>query len=245
MLKNKTLDKSSSISLRQPDLKGEIKNGLLRSIPIMFGYFPIGFAFGVLAVNAGLGILESVLMSLLVYAGSSQLIAVSLLAGQAGLLAVTLTTFLVNLRHSLMSAALAPHLGNFNIRQLAFFSYELTDETFAVHSLDFKKEENPPPPRVFTINILAHFAWVGYTLLGAWTGSVLTNLEAWGLDYALPAMFIALLILQLENTKRIYVALFSLIFSTLFSLGLGGHWYVIISTVLAASLGLALEKANR
>jgi len=219
-----------------------IKSGFLRSVPVMLGYFPIGFAFGILAVNAGLSILESSLMSLLVYAGSAQLIATSLLASQAGIAALTTTTFLVNLRHLLMSAALAPYLGHLTRRQLAFFSFELTDETFAVHSTDSKKESNPPASRLFTTNIFSHVSWIGSTLLGAWTGSVLNNLEIWGLDYALPAMFIALLMLQLENGRRLFVAIFSLTLSTFLFWRLGSHWHVIISTVLAASLGLALGK---
>lgn len=227
------------------EFTGEIKKGLLKSLPIMLGYFPIGFAFGILAVNAGLSVIESALMSLLVFAGSAQLIAASLLANGAGLIALTVTTFLVNLRHLLMSASLAPYLGYLNSRQQAFFSFELTDETFAVHNMDLKKERGLPVLRIFTINILSHLSWIGSTLLGAWTGSILANLETWGLDYALPAMFIALLINQLENLRRLFVAIFSLIVSTLLFWKMEGHWYVIISTVLAASLGLALEKAAR
>lgn len=222
--------------------KDNVKKGFLKGMPIMLGYFPLAFAFGILAVNNGMNILESTLMSLLVYAGSAQLIAVNLLANQAGVAALTATTFLVNLRHLLMSAALAPHLGHLNNRQLAFFAYELTDETFAVHSNDFKKEGCAPAPKIFTINIVSHLSWVGSTLLGAWTGSFFTDLEAWGLDYALPAMFIALLIFQLENRRRLCVAIFSLMLSTMLFWKLGGQWHVIIATVLAASLGLALEN---
>ena len=76
-------------------IKEEIKSGFLKSIPVVLGYFPIGFAFGILAANAGMSILEVSLMSLLVYAGSAQLIAVGLLENQAGLLTLTITTFLV------------------------------------------------------------------------------------------------------------------------------------------------------
>ncbi len=141
-----------------------------------------------------------------------------------------------------MSAALSPHLGHLDRCKLALFSYEITDETFAINSVDFKKERHPPATRIFTTNIAAHLSWIVGTFLGSWAGSFFTNLELWGLDYALPAMFIALLIFQLENCRRLCVAMFSLVLSTLLSWKWGGHWYVIISTVLAASLGLALEK---
>lgn len=222
--------------------KKEIKNGFLKSIPIIFGYFPIGFAFGILAVNAGMNILETSLMSLLVYAGSAQLIAVGLLESQAGLLTLAFTTFLVNLRHLLMSAALAPYLGHLGRLEQALFAYELTDETFAVHSIDFKNEKKPPKRRIFVTNTFSHLSWIGSSILGAWTGSILTNLETWGLDYALPSMFIALLVLQIKNRKHIAVAVISLFISTLLFRSFGGHWHIIIAALIGATTGLAIQK---
>ncbi len=223
-------------------IKEEIKSGFLKSIPVVLGYFPIGFAFGILAANAGMSILEVSLMSLLVYAGSAQLIAVGLLENQAGLLTLTITTFLVNLRHLLMSAALAPYLGHLGRLQQAFFAYELTDEVFAVHSIDFENEKLPPQKRIFVTNTTAHLSWISSSVLGAYTGSILTNLEAWGLDYALPAMFISLLVLQIKTRKHVTVAVISLLLSTLLFRGFGGHWHIIVATLIGASLGLALQK---
>lgn len=210
----------------------------------MLGYFPIGFAFGVLATNAGLNCRDCLLMSLLVYAGSSQLIAVSLLAGGTGLLTLTITTFLVNLRHLLMSATLAPRLGHLSRPQQAFFAFELTDETFALHSVNFQNEAgSPPPARILTTNLAAHCSWLGSSVLGAWAGSLLTgNLEAWGLDYALPAMFIALLFIQLKTRRHIVIALFSAFLSILFSLKSEGHWQIMLATLIGATLGLFLEN---
>jgi 4-azaleucine resistance transporter AzlC len=220
-----------------------IARGFFRSLPIMLGYFPIGFAFGVLAANTGLGIRECSLMSLLVYAGSSQLIAVSLLAGGAGLLTLTVTTFLVNLRHLLMSATLATYLGHLSRLQQAFFAYELTDETFALYSVTFPKEKIPSKVGIFTTNLAAHCSWVGSSVLGAWAGALLTgNLENWGLDYALPAMFIALLVFQLKNWRHIFIAFFSAALSTLLFWKAGGHWHIILATLGSATLGLFLEK---
>lgn len=218
--------------------------GFFRGLPIMLGYFPIGFAFGVLAANAGLGIRDCLLMSLLVYAGSSQLIAVSLLAGGAGLLTLTITTLLVNLRHLLMSATLAPRLGHLSRPQQAFFAYQLTDETFALHSVNFQKEEKPPAPaEIFTTNLAAHCSWIGSSVLGAWAGGLLTGeLETWGLDYALPAMFIALLVFQLKNRRQVIIALFSALFSILLYWKSGGHWQIMLTTLSGAGLGLLLEN---
>ena len=93
MLFNSSNQKSRKKNVTDKLQKNEIKSGFFKSIPVIFGYFPIGFAFGILAVNAGMNILETFLMSLLVYAGSAQLIAVGLLESQAGLLTLTFTTF--------------------------------------------------------------------------------------------------------------------------------------------------------
>lgn len=220
-----------------------IARGFYRSLPLVLGYFPIGFAFGVLAANTGLSLWECGLMSLFVYAGSSQLIALGLLAAGAGLITITVTTFLVNLRHLLMSATLAPYLGHLSRPQQALFAYQFTDEIFALYSVTFPQEKIPSKAGIFTTNLTAHCAWVGSSLLGAWAGTMFTgNPESWGLDYALPAMFIALLVLQLNNRRHIFIALFSAALSTLIFWKAGGHWHIIIATLCSATLGLFIEE---
>ncbi len=216
--------------------------GLGKGIPIVLGYFPIGLAFGVMAAGAGLSIRETTLMSVFVFAGSSQLIFLGLWETQAGLAAITLTTFLVNLRHFLMSAALAPFLGHLKIWQQFLFAYEITDETFAIHVTDFQQEPEPPPARIISTNLAAHSAWVSSSCLGAWLGGLVGDLETWGLDYALPAMFIALLVLQLDSNRRRVIAALSLAGGTLFFQLWGGHWYIIATTLVAATAGLLWDN---
>ena len=226
----------------KPSYKHNMKKGLARGLPIVFGYFPIGFAFGILAANAGISLLETTLMSVFVFAGSAQLIAVGLFESQAGLTAIAVTTFLVNLRHLLMSAALSPYLGHLSRLQQGLFSFQLTDETFAVHSMDFKNETLPSKARIFATNMVAHLAWILSSFLGAWAGSLLTGLDAWGFDYALPAMFIALLVMHLKERKKIIIAVFALSLSTVLYCITEGHGYIIVTTLAAATLGLLLEK---
>ena len=113
--------------------------GVAAGWPICLGYAPIGLAFGVLAQKAGLTPLEIGLMSVIVFAGSSQFIAVSMLSGGASMVSIVATAFVVNLRHFLMSSALAVYLKNSDRKKLTFFSYGITDESFAVNLNRFRE----------------------------------------------------------------------------------------------------------
>ncbi len=207
-------------------------------MPIIMGYLPIGFAFGILATTAGLSIYGALAMSIFVFAGSAQLISVGMIAAGAGIAAITVTVFLVNLRHMLMSAYLAPYLGRLTPLQQALFSYEITDESFAVHSAFFRVNGTPPAPELFALNASAHLAWVAGTLIGAWIGGHLTfDIDAYGIDYALPAMFIALLVMQVEHRRHVAIAvLAAAIGLALYLIGLT-QAYIILATVIAATVG--------
>jgi len=218
--------------------------GMVRAVPIILGYLPIGIAFGVLASTAGLSIYSAVAMSVFVFAGSAQLIAVGLIDTGTEIAAITITVFLVNLRHMLMSAYLAPHLRNLKPWQQALFSYEITDESFALHSTHFRTKGTPPIAELFALNHSAHLAWVAGTLFGAWIGVRLTfDTAVLGIDYALPAMFIALLVMQIENYRHVAIAIIAAVLGLSFYLAGMNQLYIILATVITATLG-AFWKQN-
>lgn len=220
---------------------GVWKNGVLRAAPIVLGYIPVGFAFGVLSQKAGISLANALMMSLLVYAGSAQLIAAGLFGAGVPTASIIATTFVVNLRHLLMSAALSPYLKKWRKRDLAAFSFQLTDETFAVHSAQFAKAV-PGKQEVFATNITAQSAWVLGTWLGVEAGELIADIRPLALDYALPAMFIALLILQLKDRLQLLVAVFAGLLSV-FMLKAGmDRWYVIAATVTGATIGAGVEQ---
>ena len=215
--------------------------GITRATPIVLGYLPIGLAFGVLAQKAGLSPLNTMMMSLIVYAGSAQLIAVGLFAAGVPALSIVFTTFVVNLRHMLMSAALSPFLQRWRKVELAAFAYQLTDETFAVHSAGFAFHP-PVKSSVFATNATSQLAWLVGTWLGIIVGQLVTDVRPLGLDYALPAMFIALLVVQVKDYVQIIVALLSGVLAVgLLLLGVT-QWYVMIATLVAATAGLGFER---
>ncbi|PWK10278.1 AzlC family ABC transporter permease [Tumebacillus permanentifrigoris] len=214
--------------------------GMLQALPVVMGYIPVGFAYGVLAGQAHLSLFSTLLMSLIVYAGSSQLIAAGLFASGQPMLSILLTTFIVNLRHLLMSAAISPHLSRWPTLQRLLFALELTDETFALHSLQFAQRV-PGARQVFAVNITSHLSWIFGSWLGFVANTLLTDVRPFGLDYALPAMFVALLLLQIQHVKMVVIAVLSGALAVLFNLLGFETWSVMLATVLGATLGVVLE----
>ncbi|EKD39218.1 MAG: branched chain amino acid ABC transporter permease [uncultured bacterium] len=214
--------------------------GVRRALPIVLGYVPIGFAYGVLAGKSGLSDANILLMSLIVFAGSSQFIAVGLFAAGTGPAAVILTTFVVNLRHMLMAASLAPFLSGWKKRHLAWFSFELTDETFALHSTSAGKLAECRL-EALSLNMTAQASWVAGTILGIVASGLIGDVKPLGLDYALAAMFIGLLVGQCENRVRVITAILSGGIATLLYLAGWHQFHIIVATVAGATLGLLGE----
>lgn len=219
-----------------------VADGIRRALPIILGYAPVAFAYGVLARKAGLPVEATALMSLLVYAGSAQLIAVGLFGAGAPAASIILTTFVVNLRHLLMSAAMAPRLGRWSTLCRALFAGQMTDETFAVHVTTIRNQPaDPAPASVFALNVTAQSAWVGGSIIGATCSDFVADVRPLGMDYALAAMFIALLLPHCKVRLYLLVAATAGLLSVCFALAGAGRWNVIMATLVAATLGCWLE----
>ncbi|MBC7109789.1 MAG: AzlC family ABC transporter permease [Archaeoglobi archaeon] len=184
-----------------------LKNGIEASSPIIMGYIPLGFAFGALAVMSGLSVLEASMMSLIVYAGASQFIAVEMISKGADAISIALVTFFVNLRHLLMSTSLSRYLRRVKKAEKIVLAHLITDESFSVSSILFPKDESFRL-RLLGCGISAYFSWFLGTLCGAITASSL-YLGDLGLEFALPAMFSALLVWQFKERINIAVAILS------------------------------------
>ncbi len=216
-------------------------DGVRAAWPICLGYAPIGLAFGVLAQQAGLEPWQVGLMSALVFAGSAQFIAVSLLQAGASAAAIVATTFVVNLRHVLMSSALAVHLRGRARPFLALFAYGVTDESFAVNAARFR--DGPwDPPRALAMNQTANLAWVLSTVTGAYAGQ-LVPAGAFGVDFALPAMFLALLVFQVRTRLHGVAAAVGGGVAVALYLAWPGNGYVVVATLAGATAAFALQRA--
>ncbi len=217
-----------------------LKDGIRAAWPICLGYVPIGLAFGVLAQKAGLSPLAIGLMSVLVFAGSSQFIAVAMLEAGSGIAAIVATVFTVNLRHLLMSSAISVYLKGIHRRWLALFAYGITDESFALNLVRFR-EGNWDWKRALTVNHVTNAVWVGSTVIGGLGGSFIPA-HAFGIDYALMAMFLCLLVYQLRGRLYIVTGLIAGIVAVALSLAIPGNSYIVAASVIAATAGLYIRR---
>lgn len=219
------------------------KEGLTAGWPICLGYLPIGMAFGVLAQKAGLTPVQIGLMSIMVFAGSSQFIAVSMLAGGASAPAIVTTTFVVNLRHLLMSSALAVYLRAAHRGLLALYAYGVTDESFAVNLPRFNAR-SWSLSRALVVNHAANLTWFVSTVAGGFGGRFIPE-GALGIDYALIAMFICLLVYQIRNSIHLLTALVAGVTAVGLALVIPGNTYIVIASVAAATAGVVIQRKVR
>ncbi|WP_420491825.1 AzlC family ABC transporter permease [Neobacillus niacini] len=212
----------------------EFKKGLQAGISIGIGYFPIALTFGLLAKTTGLSIYESVLMSMIVFAGASQYISLSLIAYGTGIVEIILTTFIVNIRHFLMSTSLNEKSEDDDIRKKMIYSFGITDETFSVVAT---KEGTVTTGFMFGVNLVAYSSWVIFTGIGHLIGASLPQTLQESMGVALYAMFIGLLVPSLQKSvKVLYLATLAAIFNSIFTLGgiIAQGWAIVISTILSA-----------
>lgn len=222
-----------------------LREGARRGFPIVLGYLPLGFAFGVLALQNGIPGYAAVLMSLCVFAGSGQFIAVGMWGNGASPTSIIVTSLAVNLRYLLMCASLAPWLAPFSRLQRILFGFEIVDESFALHSMAARRGEAPRPPLVYALNMTAHSGWIAGTFLGVISGELLGDSGKLGLDYALPAMFLALLVPLCADRLHLVLGLFSAALAVGLTLGGAGSWSVIIATVITATIGAIYTAPGR
>ena len=183
--------------------------GCRDSLAMMVGILPFGLIYGALASLAGLSLGQALGMSLLVYAGSAQFIAISLLALGSGAAVILLTTLVVNLRHVLYSAALQPYVGALAQRWRVPLAFGLTDETFAVVQRRYLARGMTEHGQWYHAGVALplYLTWVGSSLVGALLGQSVPNLAAWGLDFAMLATFIGIVVPALRNQPQIAAAL--------------------------------------
>lgn len=187
----------------------EFLNGVRDMVPMLMGAVPFGIIFGTLAGAAGLSAWQAIGMSLLVFAGSAQFIALSLIGGGAGMAVVLLTTFVVNLRHALYSATLQPFVRHLPTRWRVPLAFWLTDEAFAVVQHRYAEADASPFKHWYYLGaaLAMYLNWQLSTLVGVAFGQAVPNLAGWGLDFAMIATFVGIVVPMLRNRPQVAAAL--------------------------------------
>ncbi|WP_299092860.1 AzlC family ABC transporter permease [uncultured Metabacillus sp.] len=222
--------------------------GVKDCIPTLIGYISIGIAAGIVGASSNLSILEVTLLSALVYAGASQFIICALLVSGSPISVILFTTFIVNLRNFLLSMTLAPHFTKYSLTKNIGIGALVTDESFGVAVNKMAKREIINAQWMNGLNVTAYIFWILSCMLGAIFGKWISNPEAFGLDFSLTAMFLALLVLQLQNIDHgrlkfylsliVYVVLLMLVLCML----VPSYIAIILSTIIVATIGVVKDK---
>lgn len=219
--------------------------GARDTVPMLVGAAPFGVIFGTLSVASGLSATASLGMSLLVFAGSSQFIGVSLIGAGTALPVLWLTTFVVNLRHALYSATLLPFARDWPLRWRWPLAFWLTDETFAVVEHRFRTKGAEGGQWYWLASSLAMYGnWVLWTALGVSLGQSLPGLANLGLDFAMGATFAAIVAPQLKRRPALGAAVAASVVAML-ARGLPYKLDLMLAAVVGVATGLLLEEWNK
>ena len=228
--------------------KLDVKAGVKDTLPTVFGYIGIGLAFGIIASSVGLNPFFVGAMSLFIYAGGAQFITVSMLSSSFPILSIVLATFLVNSRMILMSMATAPFFKRYSVLKNIIIGTFLTDESFA---LGMNKQNYTNGRLTYawfnTANLVSYFTWVVSSVLGALLGGIVKDPKVLGLDFALVAMFIGLLYLQVISDITIKKKVQFLVIVVVFFLVYFGMIFIpsnlliIVVTLIGCGIGVVVK----
>lgn len=221
-------------------MKKTLRSAFISTIPVLTGYVVLGFGFGIVLKSAGYGILLTFVMSLFIYAGAMQYVAVGLLTGGASLLTAALTTLMVNARHLFYGISmLSKYKGTGKRKPYLIFS--LTDETYSLVCNDLPNiPQEQKKHYYFFVSLLNHIYWVAGSVAGALVGT-LVKFNTEGIDFALTALFVTIFLEQWLTNKKHFSAIVGVAVSV-FCLAIFGSQQFLIPAMLIIALILCLHK---
>ena len=216
----------------------KLRSNFVRTFPVMAGYVALGIGLGIILNSHGYGVLWALLMSVLIYAGSMQFMAINLIAAGAGLITFALTTVVVNARHLFYGVSMIDKYKDTG-RSKPYLIFALTDETYSLVCNDISLDKKD----YLQISLLDHCYWVTGSVLGALIGE-LVPFDFAGVDFALTALFVSIVTEQWIANKDHWPALIGAAASVASLLIFGKQDFLIPSMVLI-TIGLAVLKLVR
>ena len=221
-------------------IKKLLRTAFLDTVPVMTGYVFLGFGFGILMQQNGFGVLWAGAMSLFIYAGSMQYVAVSLLTSGVSLLTAAMTAFVVNARHLFYGISMVDTYKGMG-RKKPYLIFGLTDETYSLVSQLQLPKDVSPSGYCFLVTLFDHIYWVSGTVLGSLTGTLLPiNYE--GVDFALTALFVTIFVEQWLSTKNHISAVCGVLASVVCLLIFGSGNFLIPAMLMIAFVLTVLRR---
>lgn len=212
--------------------------------PVLLGIAPFGLVSGVAAVDVGMDPLQAMGMSLLIFAGTSQLAAIDLVAQRASAPVVVLTVAVINVRMVMYSASIAPHLRDLSARWRSLLAYLLTDHVYALAIAAVEDDDRPVAVKWYVLGLGAAIwtAWQVSTVAGIVLGATVP--DQWGLGFVVPLTFLAILVPELKDRVHGLVAAVSGAVAVLGG-GLPMNLDLITAAVAGVVVGTVLEEVRR
>ena len=223
-------------------MKSLVKTCFIHTLPVMAGYLFLGTGFGMLLHAKGYGILYSAAMSIFIYAGSMQYLAVDLLTGGASLITAAITTLMVNARHLFYGISMIDNYKDSGWRK-PYLIFALTDETYSLNCSGAPAGVEDSKTYFFLVSLFNQCYWVTGSVLGVLAGSLLPiNTE--GIDFALTALFVTVFVEQWKSTQDQIPALIGVVCSLVCVIAFGPGSFLIPAMILI-TIALTLYRGKK
>lgn len=219
--------------------KKDMKKIFLESIPIAMGYMPLGFICGVFLQSSGFTSFQVTLISLLVFGGSAQFIAASMVGSGASIISIVLAVFASNLRQMLYTSSLSTYIDEKNPLKLMTIAHCTTDEVYAVNSSLFQSGDWTSDEALW-LGILGHIYWIISNTAGGLLGDVI-DMPVEIASFTLIAMFMTLIVLQIDSKLKVLVAIITSIIALVVMNFYRGNLNIIITSLIGATIGYILD----
>lgn len=219
------------------DMRKHFALGVRAALPVVLSFIPVGIAYGLMAVSAGYTPAETVFMSLAVFAGASQMMSCGMYLQGASAAAIILATFVLNLRHLVMSTCVINRIKGEKKLLKLLCAFGITDETFAIFTTE--DEERATVPFFIGLALTSYFSWVAGSAIGAFASDFLPEILTAAFGVAMYAMFVGLIVPDLRGRSSLaLLVVIAAALSCLFSLFMDQSWATVSATVLAAFAGV-------
>lgn len=219
----------------------EFRAGFVATMPLWLGVAPFGAIYAVSALAAGLDWAQTLAMSMIVFAGASQFTAAGLFAAGVAPLTIVITTLVINARHALLAASVAPFVREARPATKALLAFQLTDESYAIGMRRWLQGQGSIGYQ-FGANVSLYVIWQSSTIAGMLLGALIPDPATYGLDLVFPLTFIGLLVPLLRERVSVAVALLAAALAIGGALLLPGSWYILIAGIAASGIGAAMAR---